>query len=316
MQRVGEEGVRQHPAAATPAAGPAASGVLLVLYDGACPLCAREIAHYAGLSPLGPVCFADVSAAPEGDLGFGIDRRSALARMHVVEPDGTVVTGARAFIALWKRMPGWRWLGWLSSVPPAPWLLEVAYRGFLRVRPALQARARRAVDPVRWLERELRSDHAGESGAVMIYRGILAVSRDAAVRAFAQRHLQTEQRHLAALETLVPPASRTRLLPAWRLAGFLTGALPALAGPRAVYATIAAVETFVDRHYLQQIERLPADGDGGSLRAQLESFRHDELEHRDEAAVLAPVRRGPLLWAWAAVVGAGSAAAVVVARRI
>jgi demethoxyubiquinone hydroxylase (CLK1/Coq7/Cat5 family) len=313
---VGQEGVTRHPAGSTPAGGPVASGALLVLYDGACPLCAREIAHYAGLSPVAPVHFRDVAAAPEGDLGCGIERDIALARMHVVEPDGTVRSGARAFIALWKRMPGWRWLGRLASVPPMPWLLEIAYRAFLRVRPALQARARRAVDPVRWLERELRSDHAGESGAVMIYRGILAVSRDAAVRAFAQRHLQTEQRHLAAMETLVPPASRTRLLPAWRLAGFLTGALPALASPQVVYATIAAVETFVDRHYLQQIERLPVDGEGGSLRAQLESFRHDELEHRDEAAALAAVRRGPLLRAWAAVVEAGSAAAVVVARRI
>jgi len=33
-----------------------------------------------------------------------------------------------------------------------------------------------------WLIADLRSDHAGEMGAVMIYRGILAVSRDAGVR--------------------------------------------------------------------------------------------------------------------------------------
>lgn len=297
------------------AEGPAAGGALLVLYDGACPLCAREIAHYQGLSPVAPVRFTDVSAAPEGDLGCGIDRRTALSRMHAVQPDGTVVSGARAFIALWRRMPGWRWLAGLASVPPAPHLLELAYRGFLRVRPALQARARRAADPGRWLARELRSDHAGEAGAVMIYRGILALSRDPAVRDFARRHLDTERSHLAALEALVPSASRTRLLAAWKLAGLVTGALPALAGPRFVYATIAAVETFVDRHYLQQIERLPEDGERGALRAQLQSFRHDELEHRDEAAALAPARRGIVLAAWTWLVGAGSAAAVVVARR-
>jgi predicted DCC family thiol-disulfide oxidoreductase YuxK len=140
---VGEEGLTPQPGAAAQATAPAGTGELLVLYDGACPLCAREIAHYQGLSPVAPVRFSDVSAAPEGDLGCGIDRRAALARMHVVEPDGTVVSGARAFIALWRRMPGWRWLARLASVPPAPWLLEGAYRGFLRVRPALQARARR-----------------------------------------------------------------------------------------------------------------------------------------------------------------------------
>ena len=53
-----------------------------------------------------------------------------------------------------------------------------------------------------WLLRDLRSDHAGEAGAVAIYRGILAVSRCPQVREFAQRHMQTEQRHLATVETL------------------------------------------------------------------------------------------------------------------
>ncbi|MCZ8149187.1 MAG: demethoxyubiquinone hydroxylase family protein, partial [Roseomonas sp.] len=95
-----------------------------------------------------------------------------------------------------------------------------------------------------WLVRELRSDHAGETGAVMIYRGILAVSRDPGVRDFAARHGATEQGHLDLLEQLLPPAQRSRLLPIWKVAGFLTGALPALFGPRAVHVTIDAVESF------------------------------------------------------------------------
>jgi demethoxyubiquinone hydroxylase (CLK1/Coq7/Cat5 family) len=103
----------------------------------------------------------------------------------------------------------------------------------------------------RRLRRELRTDHAGETGAVMIYHGILAVSRDPALRAFASHHLATEQRHLADIEKVVPKRWRSRLLPLWRLSGWLTGALPAFVGARATYATIQAVETFVDRHYAE-----------------------------------------------------------------
>jgi len=284
---------------------------LVVLYDGACPLCSQEIAHYRGLTPLCPMEWVDVSRLPDGDVTHGVSRGEALARMHVIAPDGSVISGARAFIAMWERLPRWRWLARLASVPPVPSLLEWLYRGFLRHRPAIQAWFHPG-GPA-WLLRELRSDHAGETGAVCIYRGILAVSRDPDVREFARRHLATELEHLEAMETLVPREMRTRLLPLWRLAGWLTGSLPAVMGPAAVYGTIAAVESFVDRHYLQQIERLAPED---PLRARLAAFREDELHHRDEASALAPGRPGLLLRAWTTLVGAGSAGAVVIARRL
>jgi len=126
---------------------------------------------------------------------------------------------------------------------------------------------------------DLRTDHAGENGAVMIYRGILAATRDASVRHFAQDHLATEARHLAEIEPLLSRSQHSRLLPLWRVAGWLTGALPALLGPRAVYATIEAVETFVARHYAEQIESIDRQDPARTrpslqaLRALLESCR-------------------------------------------
>ncbi len=160
------------------------------------------------------------------------------------------------------------------------------------------------------LRGDLRSDHAGESGAVMIYRGILVLARDPAIRAFAARHLVTEQEHLRLLEAIRAP--RSLLLPLWQVAGFLTGFLPALFGARAVYATIEAVETFVDHHYAEQIARL----DGGPLRALLVECQHDEVHHRDEAAAALGAARGPFLRLWSWMVVAGSGAAVAAARRI
>jgi ubiquinone biosynthesis monooxygenase Coq7 len=167
-----------------------------------------------------------------------------------------------------------------------------------------------------WLTGELRSDHAGEAGAVMIYRGILAGSRDTAIRRFAQAHGVTEQGHLDMMEALLPPGQRSVVLPLWRVAGWLTGFLPALAGPRAVYATIDAVETFVDHHYEAQIIRLPITGPGGALRDALAACQEDEVHHRDEARACRGAPPGMLLGLWTWMVAAGSKAAVSAARRI
>jgi len=295
-----------------------------VLYDGACPLCRREIALYRGLAANQPLAFVDVSN-PSAGLPAGADRARLLARFHVLRADGSLVDGARGFVALWATLPGWRWLARLAAVPGFTSLMELGYRAFLQLRPAMQ-RVAGAFEPPSLhvpagLRDELRSDHAGETGAVWIYYGVLATARDAGARAFARRHLATEQEHLRLVTPLVPWPQRSRLLVPWRLAGFFIGALPALVGRRAVYATIAAVETFVDHHYQQQLDRidaLPAADRAlaAPLRALLARCQADECEHRDEANALGGGAPGLLLRSWCAAVGAGSAAAVAVARRV
>lgn len=134
-----------------------------------------------------------------------------------------------------------------------------------------------------WLTGELRGDHAGETGAVWIYRGILALRRKpSAIRDFSMRHRQCEEKHLALMETLLGERHRSRLLPLWRVAGFLTGAIPALFGDRWVYVMINAVENFVEEHYVRQITQLH---DYGMYRhaALLEGCMRDEIMHGIEA---------------------------------
>ncbi|MGK0472237.1 MAG: ubiquinone biosynthesis monooxygenase Coq7 [Candidatus Azotimanducaceae bacterium] len=167
---------------------------------------------------------------------------------------------------------------------------------------------------LRWLVAELRSDHAGEMGAVAIYQGILKVTHDDALQQFAQRHLQTEKHHLAKISALLPAADQSRLLPVWRVAGFLTGAIPACFGPAAVFITIDAVETFVESHYLSQIKRL-ADHGECEVRELLSSCLRDEVEHRDEARHLSPHEIGLIGRSWQRLVGTGSNFAVSLARR-
>jgi ubiquinone biosynthesis monooxygenase Coq7 len=168
-----------------------------------------------------------------------------------------------------------------------------------------------------WVLVDLRTDHAGEVGAVCIYQGVLRFARDPALRSFAEHHLVTEQKHLRLIAAWLPSAEHSRLLPLWRLAGFLTGALPALFGPRAVYATIEAVETFVNHHYEEQVRALASQPDLSGLRQTLLDCQADEVAHRDEAAAA----RGPgqsawVLRAWCAMVGTGSKAAVALIRHI
>jgi len=119
---------------------------LTVLYDGACPLCRREIGVYRGLRPNTPVCFADVSDAAL-PLPPGTTREQLLARFHVRGRDGELLSGAKAFLALWAALPGWRWLAWAGRLPGAAWAMERTYRLFLRGRPALQRWASRLDRP-------------------------------------------------------------------------------------------------------------------------------------------------------------------------
>ncbi|MBT8148250.1 MAG: demethoxyubiquinone hydroxylase family protein [Gammaproteobacteria bacterium] len=160
----------------------------------------------------------------------------------------------------------------------------------------------------------MRSDHAGETGAVFIYKGILSLARDSDLRQFATEHLQTEVSHLDLITALLPASERSLLLPLWRLAGFLTGAIPALFGASAVYATIEAVESFVDHHYQEQIDRLRGQASLQEIAQLLESCRQDEIKHRDEARSAQVRAPGPLLRAWCWLVGIGSKMAVTLAR--
>lgn len=114
---------------------------LTVYFDGSCPMCRAEIAIYRRLPQSSAIDWVDVSGGP--DLGGVLSCEAAMARFHVRDQQGRLYSGAAAFSQMWRVFPGWRWLGWLSAVPPMSWLFELAYRLFLPVRPRLQKWMRR-----------------------------------------------------------------------------------------------------------------------------------------------------------------------------
>lgn len=108
---------------------------LIVFHDGACPLCAREIALMRRLDRAGRIQFVDAADPAES---CPIDRAALLARFHAVE-DGVMLSGAAAFAAMWRAIPVLRPLGLAARWPLVERALEAAYRFFLRFRPRVQA---------------------------------------------------------------------------------------------------------------------------------------------------------------------------------
>ena len=105
-----------------------------VYYDGACPICSREIAQYRRAAGAEHLAFVDVSGSCDQPLGPGLTRDAALARMHVRRADGVLVSGAAAFAELWRQLPRLAWAGRLASSPLVLPVLELGYTAFLRVR--------------------------------------------------------------------------------------------------------------------------------------------------------------------------------------
>lgn len=165
----------------------------------------------------------------------------------------------------------------------------------------------------------LRVDHAGEYGAVHIYRAQRAVFEGRAGReaiAADMAGMQDQEAvHLARFETLLN-AERVRptlLIPLWRMAAVALGTGTALMGEKAAHACTEAVESVIEEHYADQIaelqERDPA------LAAELVVFRDEELAHHDHA-VAHGSRETVGHSLLSAVIKAGCRAAIKVSQRV
>ena len=153
----------------------------------------------------------------------------------------------------------------------------------------------------------LRSDHAGEIGAVNIYKGILWCAKDPEIIAFAQCHLKTESKHLASVETILRSEHRSVFSPIWVVAGRALGVLGVLGGKNFLFSTIASVEEFVVDHYIQQYPFF-----SGGVKELLLEMTEDEDAHREDAANRTS-ERGFKVWSF--IVKKGCGLAVLAALR-
>lgn len=178
--------------------------------------------------------------------------------------------------------------------------------------PGADARERRLAEMI-------RVDHAGEYGAVQIYRGQQAVfgrseTKSHAARIIAemeageQEHLKTFDRMLA--ERGVRP---TLMAPIWRVAGFGLGAVTALMGEQAAHACTEAVEDVIEEHYARQSAALA--GVDPELKHVVDKFREDEMAHRD-TAIEQGARDAPAYPLLSAVIKFGCRAAIRISEKI
>ncbi|MCF7979820.1 MAG: DUF393 domain-containing protein [Chromatiaceae bacterium] len=103
---------------------------LKTFFDGGCPLCSREIAHYRKIDRDGRIQWIDITQAADTLATAGLDLPSAMRRLHVQEPDGRLLSGVEAFIAIWQRLPRWHLLAGLVTRLRLTRPLEWGYQRF------------------------------------------------------------------------------------------------------------------------------------------------------------------------------------------
>ncbi len=129
--------------------------------------------------------------------------------------------------------------------------------------------------------RIVKVNHAGEYGAIRIYKAQIGVSSwryPEAVPALSAM-LEHEKRHCAAFYDAMPArhSRPCRVMPLWSYGGWLLGFTTALFGRQAIWACTAAVEAAVHRHLDDQLAFL-ADRDRG-LHGIIADIRVEELSH-------------------------------------
>jgi ubiquinone biosynthesis monooxygenase Coq7 len=169
------------------------------------------------------------------------------------------------------------------------------------------------------LDEMIRVDHAGEYGAVQIYRGQLAVFEamqgKERIASLLREMEKGEQEHLDTFDRLIADRDvrPTAMAPVWRLLGFGLGAATALMGEKAAHACTAAVEEVIEEHYAQQAKMLEKlDPELGAVVAR---YREDELNHRD-TAILEGAKNAPAYGLLSEAIKFGCRTAIAVSKRI
>lgn len=130
----------------------------------------------------------------------------------------------------------------------------------------------------------LKVDHAGEFGAINIYRSQILVSRIFRKEyvPMLEKFLADEQRHLEIFWVEIKKRKGIKCKSYWLcgIGGYLMGFISALLGKKGVMACTWAVESIVTEHLKNQLTYLNNINDKEAYNA-VHSILEDEEHHRD-----------------------------------
>lgn len=117
---------------------------ITVFFDGACPVCSREIALYRRLERQGRIAWHDLAGPGDRLRGQPFGLAAALELLHVEDARGRLHIGLDAHLLMWQQLPVLKFLSWaLRRWPAARPPLEALYLAFTKRRPGLLQRRRR-----------------------------------------------------------------------------------------------------------------------------------------------------------------------------
>lgn len=130
----------------------------------------------------------------------------------------------------------------------------------------------------------LKVNHAGEFGAINIYRSQLLISRLFIKDLVPLLHdfLQDEKRHMDIFWTEIQARKGIKCKSFWLcgLGGYFMGFISALFGRKGIMACTWAVESVVINHLEEQLKYLKSKKDQAAYNA-VQSIMEDEVNHRD-----------------------------------
>ncbi len=110
-----------------------------LFYDGACPLCMREIHILRRRDSHKRIIFTDIAAPDFDATTVGLNWQSLMAQIHGRLPDGTFLTGVEVFRRLYSAI-GFTKLVRFTRLPGVCQLLDFFYSIFAKNRLRLTGR--------------------------------------------------------------------------------------------------------------------------------------------------------------------------------